>query len=169
MPIYIAFVRAVNVAGTTLPMAALLEMCRAAGFERARTCLASGNALFSSRCSAPVVKARLSSQVFDFIGKSAAVQVRTSNELAAVLTANPFPEVRPHRLLTFFLESPPPDDALQSVRGQRHERLALGRREIYVAYSDGIAASKLIIPAARSATARNMNTLARLSALAAAL
>ena len=43
----------------------------------------------------------------------------------------------------------------------------LGVREIYVHYPAGIGASKLKIPAARNGTARNLNTISRLSEMAA--
>jgi hypothetical protein len=42
---------------------------------------------------------------------------------------------------------------------------AIGAREIYVHYRDGIGRSKLSIPAARDGTARNMNTVAKLAAV----
>jgi uncharacterized protein (DUF1697 family) len=45
----------------------------------------------------------------------------------------------------------------------------LGRREIYVHYPDGMGISKLKIPAAKPGTARNMNTVAKLAEMAAAL
>jgi uncharacterized protein (DUF1697 family) len=47
------------------------------------------------------------------------------------------------------------------------ERIAVGKREVYVAYGEkGIGRSRLRIPAAESGTARNMNTVARLAELA---
>ena len=58
--------------------------------------------------------------------------------------------------------------ALSRVTGQANEELRLGAREIYVHYPDGIGRSKLLIPAARDGTARNMNTVIKLAAMAAA-
>jgi len=49
------------------------------------------------------------------------------------------------------------------------EELRLGRREIYVHYGDGMGTSKLVIPAAKTGTARNMNTIATLAKMAAEL
>lgn len=40
--------------------------------------------------------------------------------------------------------------------------IAHGRREFYVLYDEGIASSKLRIPAAKAGAARNMNTVAKL-------
>jgi uncharacterized protein (DUF1697 family) len=51
--------------------------------------------------------------------------------------------------------------------GLQGEALRLGLREIYVHYGAGMARSKLRIPAAAAGTARNMNTVARLAAMAA--
>ena len=47
--------------------------------------------------------------------------------------------------------------------------MALGLREIYVLYDEGMGTSKLRIPAAKAGTARNMNTVAKLAAMAAEL
>ena len=44
--------------------------------------------------------------------------------------------------------------------------IALGLREIYVHYGDGMADSTLRIPAAKAGTARNMNTVAKLAEMA---
>ncbi len=55
---------------------------------------------------------------------------------------------------------------MSDIRGQKDEELKLGRREIYVHYGAGMGQSKLVIQAARSGTARNMNTIAKLVQLA---
>jgi uncharacterized protein (DUF1697 family) len=44
--------------------------------------------------------------------------------------------------------------------------MQLGQREIYVHYGDGMGSSKLRIPAAKTGTARNMNTIAKLAEMA---
>ncbi|HEV8408309.1 MAG TPA: hypothetical protein VGQ34_10285, partial [Sphingomicrobium sp.] len=58
-------------------------------------------------------------------------------------------------------------DVLETVRNQAEdERIALGPREIFVAYGErGIGKSRLRIPAAEAGTARNMNTVAKLAEL----
>jgi uncharacterized protein (DUF1697 family) len=50
--------------------------------------------------------------------------------------------------------------------GQSEEQMALGDREIFIHYGDGMGRSKLRIPAARPGTARNMNTVAKLVEMA---
>jgi uncharacterized protein (DUF1697 family) len=55
------------------------------------------------------------------------------------------------------------------VRGQKDEAISLGKRENYIHYGDGMAKSKLVVPAAKTGTARNMNTIATLAKMAADL
>jgi uncharacterized protein (DUF1697 family) len=95
------------------------------------------------------------------------VLVRTAQEMAEVAAKNPFPKAAPNRTMALFLDRAPPADTLSSVRGQQDEEIRLGRREIYIHYGDGMAKSKLIIPAAKLGTARNMNTVATLAKMAA--
>ena len=163
MHTYVALLRAVNVGGTgKLPMSDLKAMCEAAGFKQVRTYIASGNVVFKSARAADEVKAALEAALREYAGKPVAVMVRTSEEMAAVLAANPFPNGAPNRTMTVFLDDAPAVDALDKVSGRKDEELALGTREIFVHYGDGIGDSKLKIPAARDGTARNMNTVAKL-------
>ncbi len=168
MATYVALLRAVNVGGTgKLPMAALVKMCEGCGFEGVRTYIASGNAVFGSRLKEKKVKALLEERIAAHAGKPVGVLVRTADEMAAVVAANPFPTAPPRSTVAIFLDETPAPDALEEVRGRRSERLAIGVREIYVAYGDRMADSKLVIPAARAGTARNINTITRLAAMAA--
>ena len=93
--------------------------------------------------------------------------VRTAAEMAAVLDENPFQDAAPDRTVAIFLPHAPPTDALGQASGLRGERMALGRREIYVHYGEGMADSRLKLPAAKVGAARNLNTVARLAAMAA--
>lgn len=163
MPTYIALLRAVNVGGNgKLPMAELREMCVAAGFQDVRTYIASGNVVFRAAKSAAQVKLALEARLAEYAGKPVGVVLRTGADLARVLAGNPYPQAAPNRVVAIFLDDPPPADALDAVRHRRDEQIALGEREIYVHYGDGMADSKLVIPAARAGTARNMNTVAKL-------
>lgn len=163
MPRYIAFLRAVNVGGTgKLPMAELRAMCESIGLTDVRTYIASGNVVFQSRLSETSVKAKLERCLEDYAGKPVGVLVRTGAELAAVLEGNPFKTAAPNRTVAIFLDTPPRADALEAATGRKAEEMALGTREIYVHYGDGMADSKLKIPAAKTGTARNMNTIATL-------
>ena len=160
MPTYIALLRAVNVGGTgKLPMAQLQAMCEAEGYAGVRTYIASGNVVFHTGRDAAQVKAALERRLHQYTGKPVRVLVRTAAELARILAANPFPEQAPNRTVVIFLDHAPAADALATVSRQREERVALG----------GMAGSKLRIPAGEAGTGRNMNSVARLAAMAAAL
>jgi uncharacterized protein (DUF1697 family) len=167
---YIALLRAVNVGGTgKLPMAKLKAMCIDAGFVRAQTYIASGNVVFGSDAASLAVKAELEARLLAYAGKPVGVIVRTAKEMTAVLKANPFPERAPNRTVAIFLDEPPPHDALDHAVGVGEEEMRLGAREIFVHYGDGMASTKLKIPAAKTGTARNMNTIAKLADMASKL
>ncbi len=167
MVTYIALVRAANVGGTgMLPMTELQAMCREAGFGRVRTYIASGNVVFESAKNAKSVKLALETRLAVFAGKPVDVIVRTASEMAAVLKANPFPKAAPNRALVVFLNDAPPKDALSRATGVKDEEMHLGEREIYIHYGEGMGASNLKIPAAKTGTARNINTIAKLIEMA---
>jgi uncharacterized protein (DUF1697 family) len=168
--IHIALLRAVNVGGTgKLPMADLRAICEALGFESVQTYIASGNVLFRSRKSQKAVKQALEAALAEYAGKPVGVLVRSPDEMAAILDDNPFPEAAPNRVIVILLDDPPPADAITQVTHRKDEALALGRREIYVHYGDGMADSKLQIKAAKTGTGRNINTLRKLLELAQAM
>jgi uncharacterized protein (DUF1697 family) len=164
---FIALLRAVNVGGTgKLPMTELKAMCDDAGFGNAQTYIASGNVVFESSLSPKKVKSELEARLLAYAGQPIRVLVRTAPEMAAVLKANPFPKAAPNRTVAVFLDDPPPSDALAHAVGGKTEEMALGKREIYIHYGDGMGTSKLRIPAAKDGTARNMNTIAKLTEMA---
>ncbi len=125
--------------------------------------------MFTSRKSEAAIKAALEKQLAAYAGKPVGVLVRSAAEMAQVLTDNPFPKAAPNRTMALFLDRAPPADTLAGIRGQRDEQVRLGRREIYIHYDQGMGTSKLVIPAAKTGTARNMNTVATLAKMAADL
>lgn len=170
MTAYVVLLRAVNVGGTgKLPMTELKAMCAAEGFTEIQTYIASGNVVFAAKQSKSKVKAALEKRLHAYAGKPVGVIVRTADEMAAVLKSNPFPKSPPNSTVAIFLNDSPPADALKHMRGRKDEEVRLGNREIYVAYGAGMGRSKLKIPAAENGTARNINTIAKLAQLAAAI
>lgn len=163
----IALLRAVNVGGTgKLPMLELRRICEAAGFSQVRTYIASGNVVLRSAKTPAQVKSSLEAALAAYAGKPVGVMVRSAAEMAAVLAANPFPDAARNRMVVVFLDAAPPIDALARVSHQAGEEIALGRREIYVHYGADMVDSKLMIPAAKAGTGRNLNTVARLVEMA---
>jgi uncharacterized protein (DUF1697 family) len=167
MTTFVALLRAVNVGGTgKLPMSDLARLCQKAGFDNVETYIASGNVVFDCDRSEREVKAALEASLKTYAGKPVGIAVRTGKEMSAVLDKNPFPDAAPNRTVAIFLDAAPPADALERISGRQGELVALGRREIYVLYDENMGRSKLRIPAAASGTARNMNTVAKLAAMA---
>jgi uncharacterized protein (DUF1697 family) len=169
MTVFIALLRSVNVGGTgKLPMADLKAMCEEAGFTNVKTYIASGNVLFETKHDEVKVKATLERRLQAYAGRHIPVLVRTAAEMIAVAKANPFPKTDPARTVAIFLDKPPAKDTAATARGQTIEEIRLGKREIYVHYGAGIGNTKLKLPTAENGTARNINTVRKLSALAAA-
>jgi len=170
MAAFVALLRAVNVGGTgKLPMTELKAMCEELGFAAVRTYIASGNVVFTSRKSEAAIKSALEQRLHAYAGAPVGVLVRSAAAMAQVAADNPFPKAAPNRTVAIVLDKAPPADALSGIRGQKNEELRLGRREIYVHYGEGMGTSKLVIPATKTGTARNMNTIATLAKMAAEL
>jgi uncharacterized protein (DUF1697 family) len=168
MPVFIVVLRAVNVGGTgKLPMSDLKRLCAKAGFRHVRIYIASGNVVAERDGSEVEVKAALGAELKAYTGKPVGVIMRTAGEMSAVVANNPFPDRSASRIVAILLNEAPPADALKDINGQANEEVRLGAREIYVHYPEGIGRSKLRIPAAVDGTARNMNTVAKLAAMAA--
>lgn len=168
MTSFIALLRAVNVGGTgKLPMADLAAMCKAAGFDAVRTYIASGNVVFRSGMTEHQAKAALEARLQAHAGRQVGVVMRTAAEMSEVLDGNPFPDAPGNRVMAVFLDEPASIAALDGVTGRADdEEIVAARREIYIRYGKGIGTSKLRIPAGKLGTARNMNTVAKLAAMA---
>lgn len=168
MTVFVSLLRAVNVGGTgKLPMAGLKSLCEGAGFTAVRTYIASGNVVFRSRLGEAGVKAQLEAGLKAYGGKPIGVIVRTGAEIAAVLDGNPFAGRPADRTVALFLDEAAPADAIAAATHRESEEIVTGEREIYLFYPAGIGQSKLVLPAMKRGTARNMNTVAKLAALAA--
>jgi uncharacterized protein (DUF1697 family) len=164
---FVALLRAVNLGRTArLPMADLRAICERQGYMAVSTYIASGNVVFQTQRDEATVKAELEAALRAYAGTPTTVLVRTGAQMAAVLAANPFRSAAPNRTVAIFLDEPPPADWAMRVSGRTDEEIAAGAREFYVHYGSGMAVSKLRIADAASGTARNMNTIAKLAAMA---
>jgi uncharacterized protein (DUF1697 family) len=167
---YVALLRAVNVGGTgKLPMTTLTALCEAVGLTDVRTYIASGNVVFRSDRAEAEVRAALEGRLHAHAGKSVGVVVRTATEVADVLARNPFADAPGNRVMALFVDGPLPADPLEGVTGAKDEEIRLGKRELFVFYPSGMAATRLRIPSEKIGTARNMNTVAKLAEMAAIL
>ena len=170
MTAYIALLRAVNVGGTgKLPMTTLKAMCEEAGLSQVRTYIASGNVVFTSDADEGQIKRGLEDKLRAYAGKQISVLIRSAAEMSGVLARNPFADKPSNRTVAIFVDEPLPADALDNARGVQGELMHLAQREVYVFYGDGMADSRLRIPACDAGTARNMNTVAKLVEMMASL
>jgi uncharacterized protein (DUF1697 family) len=166
MTTYVALLRAVNVGGRKLLMSDLKAIGEELGLGSPQTFIASGNLLFTSDEREDKLRRQLEARLRKHMGADVPVMLRSAAELAAVVATNPFAAEPANRVAAIFLNDSPPRDAAEQAKNKAAERIALGAREIYVFYPDGMGTSKLRIPAAASGTARNMNSVARLAELA---
>lgn len=163
---WVALLRAVNVGGNNkIPMAALAALATRLGLEQARTYIASGNLIFASELSEDASRKLIEDAIKAEFGARIGVLVRSAEEMAEVAKRCPWPDRPGNRVLVLFTDEAP---SLDGVRHQAGEVLALGRRELFIDYGEGMASSRLVVPASKLGTARNMNTVRKLSELAAA-
>ncbi len=165
----VVLLRGINVGGRNrLAMPVLARVLTDVGCTDAKTYLQSGNAVVDAEPDG------LAERVEQALPLPVRVLVRTADELAAVVAANPFPELvtEPKRLHVAFLSEPPDPERLAAL-GTDHgdDRLAVGRCELYLAYAGGSHASPLTGALLEKrlglvASARNWTTVTRLAELA---
>jgi uncharacterized protein (DUF1697 family) len=167
MTTFVALLRAINVGGTgKLAMSELCKLCEDAGFARPKTYIQSGNVVFESALTEAKVKAKLEKALAAKMGKPFGALVRTAAELDAVLARNPFKQAAPNQLLVLFLDEAPKRGALADLHIPGREQVKLAGREVFIHYPDGMGRSKLKLPFSKIGTGRNLNTVAKLAALA---
>ncbi|NIY64720.1 hypothetical protein SMALB_2692 [Streptomyces malaysiensis] len=158
-------------------MARQRELMAELGFEDVTVHLRTGNIVFADPGTPPEHTARtLQDRFAADLGFPVDIMVRTRDELAAAVGANPYPEAaaEPRTLHVVFLAAVPADtaalDALDPAAYAPDEFRLIGR-EIFLRCPDGIGRSKLAAKVANArlgvpATARNWNTVTKLLALA---
>ncbi|HYO52970.1 DUF1697 domain-containing protein [Archangium sp.] len=174
---YVALLRGINVGGNKkVPMAQLRELMEGLGYTGVATLLQSGNAVFTSKEKNParVVK-QLEAAIAEKFGFEVAVVLRTRDELAAVIKANPLPgaEDTPSQFLVTFLSDIPDPKRLEELDPAAYlpDEFRVVGREIYARFPNGIRDSKLatVLGGTRlgvTPTARNWNTVTKLLELA---
>ena len=115
MTVYVALLRAVNVAGTALPMAELMAICEGLGFSDVQTYIQSGNVLFRSGESETAAAAKLDAALGARLGKNPGVMIRSAAQLRSVADAAPFLHAPSNYLLVHFLPGAAPADALDQM------------------------------------------------------
>lgn len=160
-----------NVGGTgKLPMAELRLMCEEAGFESVSTYIASGNVVFKSDDSEDEVKRLLEKRLEDYAGKKVDVYVRSVREMKDLVEINPYSDEPGNKTAVIFLDRKPPADLEAIAKGVKDEKFQGADREIFVSYPDGLGTTRLEFDQKMvRGTTRNMNTVTKLSEMAAEL
>lgn len=177
MPIYVALLRGINVGGhNKIAMTDLRELLANLGFTRVRSLLQSGNVVFDGPRKSPAsLEKALESETASRLNTVVDFVVRTADELARAMAANPFPDQAtndPSRFAVFFLKSAPTNSAVEklqaSIKGP--EIVGVDGRHLYAIYPEGMGKSKLTNTVIERAlgtrgTARNWNTVRRIAEL----
>jgi uncharacterized protein (DUF1697 family) len=169
----VALLRAVNVGGRNrIAMAQLRELLEGLGYGEVRTHLQSGNAVFTAPGISPERLAReIEGALVEELGLAAKVLVRSRAELERAVAANPLLELADDhaRLLVTFLSEAPDREVVGELAPADFEPdvFAVGEREIYAWYPDGVRATRLSNAFWERrlgvvATGRNWNTVTRL-------
>jgi uncharacterized protein (DUF1697 family) len=178
MPIYISFLRGINVGGAkTIRMAELKSAYEALGLDPAKTLLNSGNVAFAGGEKSPAKLARrLELAIEKEFGLRTTIVVRSARELAKILKGNPFPKMAgqdPSHLLVMTLAGKPRAGAKAALAKAYSgpEEIAIKGVDVYLTYPKGIGTSKLTNALLEkhlgvAGTARNWNTLSRLLKMA---
>ncbi len=168
MTVFVALLRAINVGGTgMLPMKDLASLCTGLGFENVKTYIQSGNVVFRCGLAEESVRKKLEAALEDRTGKPVDVMIRTAAELRAVFEGNPFPDAEPSKVAVAFGPGKVAKGLLEDFVIPGREEVRLGKREIYIHYPDGMGRTKLKLPASAGvSTTRNINTIAKLVAMA---
>lgn len=173
MTTYAALLRGVNVGGhRKVPMAGLRTALEAAGFERVRTYIQSGNIVLDADGDAAAVAHAVAAVIAAEFGHEVPVMVRTGAELDAIVKADPFAGrgLDDSKVTVTFLAGPAP--ALAVPAGQAEEALVSGA-EVWVYYPEGMGRSTLERSGfwkplgGRAATTRNLRTVRKLRDMAA--
>jgi uncharacterized protein (DUF1697 family) len=175
MTTYAALLRGVNVGRNKLAMTDLRALLSDLGGEEVRTYLQSGNAVFGHSRTDPAWLAQEIEKGLADLGVTSRVLLRTGEELAGVLAANPYlaRESDPAKLHVTFLAGPPAPDRIERLQVPAGETgtFSLQDKEIYLHCPDGYGRTKLNNSFFESrlaavATTRNWRTVTALSELA---
>lgn len=173
---YAALLRGVNLGShNKVAMPALRKLVEELDCENVATYLQSGNVVFASRRSAPVLRKALEVALEGELGIRSAVLLRTKAELGKLVAANPYADLvdDPRRLHVIFLDAPP--DRARVGRFERADfapdEFHLVGRDVFAFYPNGYGRTKLTNAAVEkylgvTATSRNWRTVTAVADLA---
>ncbi|HEX6299361.1 MAG TPA: DUF1697 domain-containing protein [Acidimicrobiia bacterium] len=172
----VALLRGINLAGKKrVPMADLRELATKVGLTDPKTYVQSGNLIFDTDLDEAVTVAALEEALNARFGFDMPVVSRSADEIREIAAHHPFSQLGlDHRLLQVaFLDRPPKQPVGDLFEADEYEpdRFQGDGREVYLAYPNGSARSKLghALLERRlgvSVTLRNWRTVTRLAEMA---
>jgi uncharacterized protein (DUF1697 family) len=180
---YVALLRGINVGGNNkVAMADLRDIVSGLGHTEVATYIQSGNVVFTAtECDTSVLAEQLERAIAATLPVGPQVVVVHRDELAAIVSANPYPDQSNHKLLhAFFLREPAGPGVEVDIaeaqakardKGSRDEAQLIGR-VVYLHTPDGFGRSELAARLGRvktltslGVTARNWATVQKLLAM----
>ncbi|WP_369058794.1 DUF1697 domain-containing protein [Caulobacter sp. 73W] len=170
---HIALLRGINVGGRgLLSMADLRALAASIGFTDVKTLLQSGNMVFNAAGSPAELERKLEGALKAHAGRDILVMIRTPQEWAAIIDANPMPDFaaqHPSFYQAFFMKEPLEPAALAAALEAHEgpETFHLDGRTIYASFPGGMSQSTLMDKPLDKrigavTTARNWNTVLKL-------
>lgn len=174
---YVAFLRAINVGGTSvIKMEALRALFEDLGFANVKTVIASGNVLFEAKAAEGTVTRAIEKALATHLGREAKAFVRTIAEVRSIAEFKPFSpaelEAEGNEVHIAFLEKEPGAEAVERLmalanaidgfRVHGAEAYWLRRRKVG---ESKLAANFLEKSLGQKATIRNAKTIRRIAAL----
>ena len=172
MTAYVALLRAVNVGGRGVKMAALSALFADLGFADARTHLQTGNVVFTAHGERAQIAATIEAGVVDRFGFRAETVLRSAGEMGRLVGRNPYPEMAgsdPSHLVVMFLAGLPTAEDRVALRMEWDgpERWTAVGADLFICYPKGIGRSKLKLKLKTPGTGRNWNVVQALAAMVA--
>lgn len=142
-----ALLRGINIGpNKRIAMADLRAIVESLGHTDVETYLQSGNVVFTLRRRAKDLGTSLSAAIADATGHDVPVVVRTGEELARIVDANPYPVDDPTKVVVACLAHAVDlgDLALGDLSSYLPDELTISGRELYVSVPNGQGRSKLM-------------------------
>ncbi len=164
--------RGMNTGGVRAPVAEQRVMAAAMGLKNPRTLAASGNLVVESDGTTDALEHDIEAAMEKTFGLRVAAMVRTPDQWASLIAANPFPDeaaADPSRMVAMVMKNGVKDGALEAIRafaaaGEKAE--AIGD-VLYFWHPDGIGHSNMAGKAQPRligmGTGRNWNTVLKLA------
>lgn len=176
MPVYISFLRGINVSGKRIvPMAELKALYELLNFQNVKTYIQSGNVLFFSKeISSEKLCRKMELAIKEKWGFDVPIIIRTPEELRLAIAKFPFEKgVEEKARAICFLNETPKQLNIESLKKERFDpdKLHIGGCDIYLHYPFGQANTKLTNNLLEkklqvSSTIRNWKTVQKMIVLA---